>query len=64
MAERMRPAREPTAEHANPSRVQRIQRHRIQGAGIDAKPQAIDPDRDGGGHGDLKESDGGERDRV
>ena len=72
MAERMRPARERTSRPTTssnpppntpaPSRVQKIQRHRIQGNGTESKPHAIDPDWDGGGHGDQRESESGERD--
>ena len=40
---------------------QGIQRHRIQGTRIERMPHATDPDRDGGGHGDQRESGGGER---
>ena len=47
-----------------PSRVRAIQRHRIQDGGTDTrcKTRATDPGWEGSGHGDQRESQGGERD--
>ena len=77
MAERRRPARErtgapprpriapePPPDTPAPSRVQQIQQRRIQNSGrdIESKIRAADPGWEGGGHGDQRESEGGERD--